>query len=118
MLMDLLWAGLIGGVICIIGQLLMDVCKLTPAHTMTILVVAGAVLGAFGLYQPLIDLSGAGATTPISSFGNSLVQGALAEANSVGILGVITGIFEITSAGISSAILFAFFSALVFKPKG
>jgi stage V sporulation protein AE len=108
----------VGGSICLIGQLLMDLTKLTPAHVLVSLVVAGAVLDGVGLYEPLIDYAGAGATVPITSFGNALVHGALAEAERDGIIGVITGIFEVTSAGISAAIIFSFLAALVFKPKG
>ncbi|MDE5412014.1 MAG: stage V sporulation protein AE [Bacillaceae bacterium] len=112
------WAFVVGGIICVIGQILMDVLKLTPAHTMSTLVVTGAVLDGFGLYEPLIDFAGAGATVPITSFGNALVHGAMAEAEKHGLVGVITGIFEVTSAGISAAIIFGFFAALIFKPKG
>lgn len=111
-------AFLVGGGICVIGQLLMDLGKLTPAHTMCTLVVTGAILGGLGLYEPLIKFAGAGATVPISSFGNSLVKGALAEAERNGLIGVLTGIFEVTSAGISAAIIFGFLGALLFKPKG
>lgn len=111
-------AFVVGGLICVIGQILMDVAKLTPAHTMSTLVVSGAVLQGFGLYERLVDFAGAGATVPITSFGNALVQGALAEANNYGIIGIITGIFEVTSAGISAAIIFSFMAALIFKPKG
>jgi stage V sporulation protein AE len=113
-----LWAFLVGGGICVIGQLLMDVFKLTPAHAMCTLVVAGAILGGLGLYEPLVKFAGAGATVPISSFGNSLLKGALAEAERSGIIGVLTGIFEITSAGVSAAIIFGFLGSLIFKPKG
>ena len=113
-----LWAFLIGGTICVVGQLLMDLLKLTPAHAMVTLVVAGAVLGGLGLYEPLVEFAGAGASVPISSFGNQLVKGALQEADATGIIGVLTGIFEITSAGISSAIIFGFLTALIFKPRG
>ena len=101
-----------------IGQLLMDVLRFTPAHTTVSLVVAGAVLGGLGRYEPLIQFAGAGASVPISSFGNALVKGALSEAERTGIVGVLTGIFEVTSAGISAAIIFGFLSALVFKSKG
>ena len=111
-------AFLIGGAICAIGQIMMDIFRMTPAHTMTALVVAGAVLGGLGWYDKLVDFAGAGATTPILSFGNSLLKGAMAEAEQNGFIGVLTGIFEITSAGISSAIIFGFLAALVFKPKG
>jgi len=112
------WAFIIGGLICVIGQIMMDVFKLTPAHTMSTLVVLGAVLGGLGLYDSLIKFAGAGASVPISSFGNSLVKGALMEAEETGIIGVLTGLFEITSAGVSTAIIFAFIAALIFKPKG
>jgi len=112
------WAFVVGGLICVIGQLLLDVGKFTPAHIMTILVVSGAILDGLGLYEPLIDFAGAGATVPITSFGNALVHGAMAEAEQFGIIGIVTGIFEVTSAGISAAIIFGFLAALLFKPKG
>ncbi|CAM4057723.1 stage V sporulation protein AE [Lederbergia lenta] len=112
------WAFIIGGLICVIGQLMFDVAKLTPAHTLCILVTAGAVLAGFGLYEPLIDFAGAGATVPITSFGNSLVEGAMNEADKHGLVGVMTGMFEVTSSGISAAIVFGFIGALLFKPKG
>lgn len=112
------WAFLVGGGICVIGQIMFDVFRLTPAHTMTTLVVAGAVLGGLGLYEPLIEFAGAGASVPISSFGNSLVQGALQEAETSGLIGVLTGIFEVTSAGVSAAIIFGFMASLIFRPKG
>ncbi|WP_100400791.1 stage V sporulation protein AE [Bacillus sp. FJAT-44742] len=111
-------AFIVGGLICVIGQLMMDVGKLTPAHTLSALVVFGAILDGLGLYEPLIDFAGAGATVPITSFGNALVHGAMAEAEQHGIVGVVTGIFEVTSAGISSAIIFSFIAALIFRPKG
>ncbi|GBF11565.1 stage V sporulation protein AE [Tepidibacillus infernus] len=111
-------AFLVGGLISLIGQLLMDLTKMTPAHVMTTLVVSGAVLDGLGLYEPLIEFAGAGATVPITSFGNALVHGALAEAEQHGLVGIITGIFEVTSAGISSAIVFGFLVAIIFKPKG
>lgn len=118
MFMDFVWAFVIGGMICVVGQILFDVFRLTPAHTMSLLVVIGAIAGGLGLYQPFIEFAGAGATVPITSFGNSLVQGALQELKANGIVGVITGIFEITSAGISAAIIFSFFAAFLFNPKG
>jgi stage V sporulation protein AE len=118
MLAMFFWAFIIGGLICVIGQLMFDVAKLTPAHTLSIMVVAGAVLSGFGLYEPLIDFAGAGATIPITSFGNSLVEGAMQEAKKHGLVGVMTGMFEVTSSGISAAIVFGFLGALIFKPKG
>jgi stage V sporulation protein AE len=118
MLAMFFWAFVVGGLFCVIGQLLFDVAKLTPGHTLSIMVVFGAILDGFGLYEPLVDFAGAGATVPITSFGNSLVHGALQEAEQHGIVGVLTGMFEVTSAGISAAIVFAFIGALLFRPKG
>lgn len=116
--LQFIWAFVIGGAICVVGQLLFDVVKLTPAHTMSTLVVAGAIVDGVGLYEPFIEFAGAGATVPITSFGNSLVHGALAELERDGWIGAITGIFEVTSAGISAAIIFSFLAALLVKPKG
>jgi stage V sporulation protein AE len=116
--MQFLWAFLVGGLICVLGQLLIDIGKMTPAHAMSTLVVLGAIVDGLGWYEPLIEFAGAGATVPITSFGNALVHGALAELERDGPIGVITGIFEVTSAGISSAIIFSFLAALFFKPKG
>ncbi|HUC91531.1 MAG TPA: stage V sporulation protein AE [Paenibacillus sp.] len=113
-----LWAFLVGGAICVIGQICFDIFKLTPAHTMTYLVVAGAIIEGLGFYDPLIEFAGAGATVPITSFGNALVHGAMSEYDKNGWIGIITGIFKITSAGISAAIIFSFIAALIAKPKG
>lgn len=116
--MTYLWAFVIGGLICVIGQLLFDVAKLTPAHTMAVLVVAGAVVDAFGWYEPLIKFAGAGVTVPITSFGNALVHGAIMDLRSDGWIGAVTGIFKTTSAGISAAIVFSFLASLFVRPKG
>jgi stage V sporulation protein AE len=122
-MMDYVWAFLVGGTICVIGQIMMDVIKLTPAHTMSTLVVAGAVVDGISingksLYDRFIEFAGAGATVPITSFGSALVHGATQELHSHGWIGIITGIFEVTSAGISAAIIFSFLAALVAKPRG
>lgn len=116
--MDFFWAFLIGGAICVVGQLMMDVMKLTPAHVTTSFVVIGALLDAFGIYDNLIKFAGAGATVPITSFGHSLLHGAMASAEEHGFIGIAMGIFELTSAGISSAVLFGFLVAVIFEPKG
>ena len=121
--MQFLWAFLVGGAICVLGQLMIDVLKLTPAHTMSTLVALGAIvdgimIGKKSLYDRLIEFAGAGATVPITSFGNALVHGALQEYKLHGWIGIITGIFEVTSAGISAAIIFSFIAALLFRPKG
>lgn len=94
-----IWAFLVGGLICVVGQIMIDVFNLTPAHTTSILVVIGAILGGFGLYEPLIEFAGAGASVPITSFGNALVKGALAEADRDGIVGVLTGILKLLVEG-------------------
>ena len=112
------WAFVVGGLICVIGQILLDVVKLTPAHMVTTLVVAGAILSGLELYQPLIDFAGAGASVPITSFGNALVQGALSEAKMSWLEGIVTGHNDVTTSGISSAIIFAFLASLLFRPKG
>ena len=111
-------AFLIGGCICVIGQLLIDILKITPAHTTCTLVVIGAILAGFGLYDPLVKIAGAGASIPISSFGNALVKGALIDAEETGFIGVFTGVLKVASAGISAAIVFGFIAAIIFKPKG
>jgi stage V sporulation protein AE len=111
-------AFLVGGLICLASQLVMDLTKLTPAHVLVGLTVIGGILGGLGLYEPLIQFAGAGATMPISSFGNSLVKGAITEAKRHGAIGILTGMFELTSTGITAAIVFGFLIALVFKPKG
>jgi stage V sporulation protein AE len=116
--MEYVIAFVVGGLICVVGQLLMDVGKLTPAHVMSTLVVSGVVLDFLGVYDKFIEFAGAGATVPITSFGHALYHGAIAEAEKHGIIGVVTGIFEVPSAGISAAIAFGFLAALVFKPKG
>lgn len=113
-----LWAFIVGGAICAIAQLVLDATPWTPAHVLTALVVLGGIVSAFGWYQPLVQLAGAGVTVPITSFGHSLVQGAILEAEANGLIGVLTGMFELTSAGITAAIIFAFLVALVTNPKG
>lgn len=118
MVTSFLIAFIVGGAICVIGQLLMDVGKLTPGHTLSTLVVVGSILGGLGLYRPLIDFAGAGATIPIMSFGNSLTHGAMWEAERHGWIGVLTGMFEVTSSGVSAAIVFGFIASFLFKPKG
>src|SRR5690625_2293678 len=116
--MIFIWAFIVGGLICVIGQIMFDVFKLSPAHTLTSLVVLGAILGGIGWYEPLVAFVGAGATIPNTRLGNSLVEGALKEADHHGLIGVITAIFEVTSAGISAAIIFGVIGAILFKSKG
>lgn len=111
-------AFLIGGLICLLAQIIYDRTKLSMGHILTGYVVAGGILGGLGLYDPLIRLAGGGASMPITSFGNALVKGAISEANLHGPLGVLTGMFELTSSGIAAAIVFAFLVAILTRSKG
>ncbi|HBR35004.1 MAG TPA: stage V sporulation protein AE [Firmicutes bacterium] len=108
----------VGGLICGLTQLVWDYTKLNMGHILAALTVIGGILGGLGLYDRLIDFAGGGASIPILSFGNALVKGAISEAEKNGVIGVLTGMFELTSTGITSAIIFGFLIALIFKPKG
>lgn len=114
--MDYVYAFVIGGIICAIGQVLLDATKLTAPRILVIFVVAGVILQAFNLYQPLVDLAGNGATVPLPGFGYSLAKGAM-EGASDGILGAITGAVTSTAAGITAAIAFGYLIAVLFNPK-
>ncbi len=115
--MIFLKAFLVGGAICAVGQLLMDCTKLTPARILVLFVVAGVVLGAVGLYQPLADFAGCGATVPLTGFGNLLAQGTKDAIREDGLLGVLTGPFSAGSAGISAAMLSGLVVSLIARPK-
>lgn len=115
---EYLMAFAIGGLICVIGQLLMDLTKLTPAHVLVSFVVVGTILGGLGLYQPLVELGGAGATIPLTGFGNSLASGVIEAVDKQGLLGIFTGALSATAAGMMAAIVFGFMMAVVFNPKG
>lgn len=113
-------AFILGGAICLIGQLLMDLTpfNITPGHILVGYVTTGAVLSSIGIYQMLIDWGGAGATVPLSGFGHSLVQGAIKGVQKNGVLGALGGGIEATSVGIAAAVVFALVVATFFKPKG
>ena len=113
--MSYFWAFLIGGILCAIGQFLIDFTKLTPARILVSYVVAGVVLGAFGIYRKLIDFAGCGASVPLTGFGNLMAEGMRKEIDRIGFLGVFTGGLTAGAAGISAAMIFAFIAALVFK---
>ena len=115
--MDYLKAFIVGGAICVIGQLLMDNTKLTPARILVIFVTAGAILQGLGLYQIVVDFGGAGATTPLTGFGYSLAKGAMKEVKEAGLLGAFTGGLKATAGGIGGAIFFGYIMALLFNPK-
>jgi stage V sporulation protein AE len=111
-------AFLVGGIICVIGQLLMDLTPLTPAHVLVLFVVSGAILSGFGLYQPLVDMAGAGATVPLPGFGHSLVTGTLEDIEKYGFLGIFSGALRATAIGLTAAMAFGFIMSVIFNPKG
>jgi stage V sporulation protein AE len=115
-LLEYIKAFAVGGAFCVIGQILIDKTKLTPARILTSFVVAGVILGAIGIYEPLKDWAGAGATVPLTGFGNLIAQGVKEAVSEKGIIGVFTGGFTAAAGGISAAVFFAFFMALIFKP--
>ncbi|GFN35932.1 stage V sporulation protein AE [Tepidimicrobium xylanilyticum] len=115
--MEYLKAFVVGGLICVIGQILINTTKLTPAHILVTFLVAGVVLGAIGLYEPLVKFGEAGATVPISGFGYSLSKGAIEGVKSKGIIGAFTGGLEATAGGIAASIIFGYIMAIVFNPK-
>ena len=115
--MIFLKAFIVGGLICVVGQILIDTTKLTPARILVAFVVLGVVLGALGIYQPLVEWAGAGATVPLTGFGNTLVQGTKQAISEKGWLGIIKGPLTAGSAGITAAIVSALAVALVAKPK-
>ncbi len=115
--MDFLRAFLIGGLICVIGQLLIDYTKLTPARILVSFVVLGVILGGVGLYQPLVEFAGAGATVPLTGFGNTLVQGTKEAIREKGALGILTGPLSSASVGITAAMICGLVVAFVTKPK-
>ncbi len=116
MIMEYVWAFIIGGILCAIGQVLIDLTKLTPARILTSYVVAGVILGAIGVYEPLIELAGGGATVPLTGFGNLLAKGVREAVDENGLLGAFMGGFTSAAVGVSAAIFFSLIAALIFKP--
>lgn len=115
--MEYLKAFAVGGTICLVGQLLIDRTKLTPARILVGFVVAGVVLSALGLYQPLVEFAGAGATVPLCGFGHLLAKGARAAVAKAGLLGAFTGGLSAASGGITASVMLALAAAALFKPK-
>ena len=113
-------AFLVGGLFCVIAQILIDKTKLTPARILVFYVVAGVILGAIGVYKPLVDFAGAGATTPLTGFGYAISKGIREAVDSQGLLGALTGALKATAGGISAALVFGYLACLIFrgKPKG
>ena len=114
--MEYLRAFLVGGLFCAIGQVLIDYTKLTPARILVSYVVAGVVLGGMGLYKPIIDYAGGGATVPLTGFGYLLAKGVLEAVQEDGLLGAFTGGFTAAAAGLTAAVVFGLIVALIFKP--
>lgn len=115
--MSYLLAFLVGGIICVPVQILMDNTKLLPGRIMVILVCSGAVLGAVGLYEPFTKWAGAGATVPLLGFGNVLFQGMKEAIDKEGMIGLFKGGFTACAVGVSSALIFGYLASLIFKPK-
>lgn len=117
MLIEYIKVFALGGALCAIGQILIDKTKLTPARILTVYVVAGLILEAVGLYSPLVKWAGAGATVPLTGFGNTLARGVKKAVDEDGALGILTGGLTASAAGITAAVLFGLLASLIFKPK-
>lgn len=115
--MDYVKAFVTGGIICVVGQILMDKAKLTPAHVLVSFVTAGVILGAIGVYEPIVEFGGAGATIPLPGFGYALAKGAIEETQKAGLLGAFTGGVKATAGGVAAAVVFGYSMAVIFNPK-
>lgn len=115
--MDYVKAFLVGGILCLIGQVLIDKTKLTPARILVSYVVVGVILGAVGIYKPLVDFAGAGATVPLTGFGYNLAKGVKEAIGEDGCLGILTGGLKASAGGITAAIIFGLLASLFFKAK-
>lgn len=115
--MDYLKAFIVGGILCVIGQILIDKTKLTPARILVSYVVAGVILGGIGLYKPLADFAGAGATVPLTGFGYTLAKGVKEAIAENGVIGIFTGGLKATAGGITAAIVAGLLVSLIFKAK-
>lgn len=113
----LLKAFAIGGLICVIGQILIDKTKLTPARILVIFVTTGAILGGLGIYEKLVEFAGAGATVPLTGFGNLLAKGAIEKVQQNGFIGAFTGGTAAAAGGIAAAVFFGYIASLISKPK-
>ena len=114
--MEYVWAFVVGGAICVVGQLLIDYTKLTPARILVLFVTLGVVLGGLGLYEPLVDFAGAGATVPLTGFGYNMAKGTLEAIREKRFLGIFTGGLTAGAAGIAAAVFFGYLAAIFSKP--
>lgn len=119
-MMDYVWAFVVGGVFCVIAQILIDKTKLTPARILVLYVVAGVALGGIGLYEKLVEFAGNGATTPLTGFGYLVAKGVREAIDEKGLLGALTGGLSAAAGGTAAALVFGYAAALIFKgkPKG
>ena len=115
--MEYIKAFFVGGLLCVIGQLLIDKTKLTPARILVMYVVGGVILSAFGVYQNIVDWAGAGATVPLTGFGHTLATGVREAVDEFGFIGILIGGIKSTAGGITGAILIGFLAAVIFTPK-
>ena len=115
--MQLLRCFVIGGLLCVIGQILIDKTKLTPAKILVIYVTVGTILGGLGIYQYLVDFAGAGATVPLTGFGNNLAKGAIESVKESGFIGAFIGGVKASAGGIAAAVFFGYIASLIAKPK-
>lgn len=116
-ILQLIRAFIVGGALCVIAQILIDKTKLTPARILVTYVVAGVILGAVGLYKPLVDFAGAGATVPLTGFGYLISEGIREAVDKQGLLGALTGSLTAAAGGISAALIFGYLAAVAFKGK-
>ena len=113
----MMWAYIVGGLICVIGQIMIDKTKLTPARVLVIYVTSGVILGALGLYKPLVDRAGCGATVPLTGFGYNLAKGSLQAVKEQGLLGAFVGGVKSSAGGIAAAVFFGYIASLLAKPR-
>jgi stage V sporulation protein AE len=117
MAMDYIKAFIVGGLLCVIGQILLQRTKLTPARIVVIFVTAGAILTGIGVYEPLVKWAGSGATVPLTGFGYTLAKGVMDEVKLAGLIGVFTGGFKAAAGGLGAAVLFGYLGSVLFEPK-
>ena len=115
--MSLLKCFVVGGLICVVGQILIDKTKLTPARILVIFVTSGAILGGLGIYKYIVDFAGAGATVPLTGFGYNLAKGAIEGVKESGLVGAFTGGVKASAGGIAAAVFFGYLASLISKPK-
>ena len=115
--LKMFWCFLVGGIICVIGQILIDKTKLTPARILVLYVTLGVILGALGIYKHLIDIAGCGATVPLTGFGANLAKGAIEAVKEQGLLGAFIGGVKNSAGGIAAAVFFGYIASLLAKPK-